>query len=82
MAFLLDDILLAPVTFPTWIGRKVGEAAHAEMTDDSSIRQQLLQLQMSFELGDVDEAEYDRRETELLKRLERARKFKEEGAPL
>ena len=48
MAFILDDILLAPVTFPTWIARKVGEAAYAEITDDTAIRQELLQLQMRF----------------------------------
>ena len=82
MAFILDDILLAPVTFPTWISRKIGEAAHKEMTDDSAIRQELLQLQMRFELGEIDDQEYDRRETHLLERLERARKLKEEGPPL
>ena len=81
MAFILDDILLAPVTLPTWISRKIGEAAHNEMTDDSGIRQELLQLQMRFELGEMDEEEYDRREADLLRQIERARKLKEEGPP-
>ena len=82
MAFILDDILLAPVTFPTWIARKVGEAAYAEITDDTAIRQELLQLQMRFELDEMDEEEYERRETHLLEQIERARKLKEEGPPL
>ena len=81
MAFVLDDILLAPVTFPVWISRKVGEAAHKEMTDDTTIRQELLQLQMRFELGEMDEEEYERREGKLLEQLERAHKLKQEGTP-
>ena len=82
MAFILDDILLAPVTLPTWISRKISEAAYNEMTDDSAIRQELLQLQMRFEVGEMDEEEYDRREANLLDQLKRARKLKEEGPPL
>ena len=81
MAFVIDDILLAPVVLPTWIARKVSEAAYTEMTDDAAIRQELLQLQMRFELGEMDEEEYDRREADLLRQIERARKLKEEGPP-
>jgi len=81
MGFLIDDILLAPVRVPTWIARKVSEAAYAEMTDENSVREQLLQLQMRFELGEVSEEEYEQRETDLLEQLERIRKLKEEGAP-
>lgn len=82
MAFILDDILLAPVSFPTWIAQKVGEAAYADMTDEGTVRQQLLELQMRFELGEVPEEEYERREAYLVKELEHIRKLKEEGAPL
>jgi len=81
MAFVLDDILLAPVKFPTWIAQKVGTAAYAEMTDENSVRQQLLELQMRLELGEVSEEEYERRETDLLEEIERIRKLKEENAP-
>ena len=80
MGFLLDDILLAPVKFPTWIAQKVGTAAYAQMTDDAAVRQQLLELQMRLELGEVSEEEYERREADLLKEIERIRKLKEEGA--
>ena len=71
MAFLLDDILLAPVKFPMWIAQKVGDAAYAQMTDDAAVRQQLLELQMRLELGEVSEEEYERREADLLKEIER-----------
>lgn len=81
MVFLIDDILLAPVKLSTWIAQKVADAAYAEMTDDASIRQELLQLQMSLELGEVTEEEYERRETELFEQIERARRLKEECAP-
>ncbi len=82
MAFLLDNILLAPITLPTWIGQRVGEAAYNTLSDDSALRQQLLQLQMRFELGEMEEEEYDRREADLLERIERARKVKKAGKPL
>lgn len=82
MAFLVDSILLAPVKVPDWIARKVSEAAYNEMTDESSIRHELLQLQMRFELGEVDMQEYERREAKLLEDLERARELKDQGPPL
>ena len=79
MGFLIDDILLAPVKIPTWIGKKVAEAAYAQMTDDSSLRQELLQLQMRLELGEVTEEEYEKREAEILAEMERIRKLKEKA---
>jgi hypothetical protein len=81
MAFLVDDILLAPFKLPAWISRKVGESAYREMTDEASIRNELLQLQMRLELGEVDEEEYERCEAKLLEDLGRARELKEEGPP-
>ncbi len=82
MAFVLDDILLAPIRVPVWVSKKLGEAAYAEMTDENSVRQQLLELQMRLELGEVSEEEYERREADLLEEIERIRKLKEEGAPV
>ncbi len=82
MAFILDDFLLAPITLPISIAQKVGQAVYADITDESTMRQQLLELQMRFEMGEVSEEEYERREAELLKQLEHSRKLKEEGAPL
>ena len=79
--FLIDDILLAPVTFTAWIARKAREAAYAEMIDETAPRQQLLELQMRFELGGVSEEEYEQREAELLGQIERARQLKEDAAP-
>lgn len=82
LVLLVDDILFAPIRFPTWIGQKVGEAAHTQMTDDSAMRQDLIELQMRLELGEISEEDYDRREAELLEDIERARKLKEEGSPV
>jgi len=51
MAFIIDDILLSPLKFTVWIGKKLGESAYQEMTDESKIHEELLQLQMRYEVG-------------------------------
>ena len=48
------------------------------MTDDSKIYEDLLELQMRNELGEISDEEYDRQETRLMEQLEEIRKYKEE----
>ena len=78
MALLIDDILLSPLKFTVWIGKKLAETAHTEITDESSVHEELLNLQMQYELGEVTEEEYEKKETRLMERLEAIRKIKEE----
>ena len=77
MAFILDDILLAPCKFVTWIADKLREQAISEMTDESALRQRLLDLQMQFELGEISDREYRSREDAVMRRLDEIRKYKE-----
>jgi len=77
MAFLLDDILLAPAKFVTWIGRTLHDQAEAQFTDESVIRERLLALQTRLELGDIGEEEYLKQETALMRRLNEIHKYKE-----
>jgi len=77
MAFILDDILLAPVKGVHWIAKTLQEHAEAEMTDESGIQQRLLDLQMQFECYEISEEEYIEQEDVLMKRLDEIRKHKE-----
>ena len=79
MAFIVDDILFSPIKFPVWIAKKLAESAEKEMTDNSNIHEDLLELQMRNELGEISDEEYDRQETMLMEKLEGIRKYKEEN---
>jgi Gas vesicle protein G len=78
---LLSNLLFFPITGPVagirWSLRKVAQVVDEELTDDSSIKQELMELQMQLELGDIDDAEYVRREAELMTRLREVRAWRE-----
>jgi hypothetical protein len=78
---LLTNIVFFPVTGPVagirWTLRKVAQVVDEELTDDTPIKQELMELQMQLELGDIDDAEYTRREAEVMKRLREVREWRE-----
>lgn len=78
---LLSNILFFPVTGPVagirWALGKVQAVAEEELTDDSAVKQELMELQMLQELGEIDEAEYVRREAVLMQRLREVREWRE-----
>jgi competence protein ComGF len=67
--FLIDDILLAPVSGFKFILGQIQKMADQELNDDTVIKEQLLELQMRLELDEISEAEYQEREAELFARL-------------
>lgn len=79
---LLSSILLFPVAGPTagirWSLDKVMAVVREELTDDSTVKQELMELQMLLELGDIDDDEYVRRERALMERLREVRRWREE----
>ncbi|MFH1159574.1 MAG: gas vesicle protein GvpG [bacterium] len=75
--FLIDDILLAPLKGIIFIGKKINEVIEKEMSDEGAIKERLMALQLKFELDEIDEEEYDKREDELLKLLENIREEKQ-----
>ena len=75
--FLIDDILLAPLKGVIFIGKKINDVIEKEMSDEGSIKERLMALQLKFEMDEIDEEEYDKREDELLKLLETVRKEKQ-----
>ena len=68
--FLLDSILLAPVKGVMWMGEKLAEIADIELGDTGRIKENLMALQLQFELDEISQEEYDQKENELLDRLD------------
>jgi hypothetical protein len=75
---IFDNLLLGPAKLAIWLGEKLVETAHQEMTDESEIRRELLELQMVYELGEVEDQEFERREAALMERLQSIREFKKQ----
>jgi Arc/MetJ-type ribon-helix-helix transcriptional regulator len=73
---LLGELLLlplAPVRGTGWVLRQVVTEAEKQYYDPSAIQGELRRLEERLEAGEIDEAEFDRREDELLDRLEQKR---------
>ena len=75
--FLLDNILLAPLRGVIWLGKKVNEVGEKKLYDEGSIKEELMALQLRFELDEINEQEYNEKEKELLDRLDAITKSKE-----
>jgi hypothetical protein len=67
--FLIDDILLSPITGFKFILGQIQKIADRELNDDTVIKEQLLELQMRLELDEISDEEYREREAELFARL-------------
>ena len=76
--FLIDDILLAPVKGVVWLGEKIDEMVKKEARDENRLKEELLELQMRLDMGQISEDEYRRQEAVLLERLDAIRAEKEE----
>lgn len=78
---VLKHLLFWPVTGPTYLARfsleKVEGAVKTELTDDASVKRDLMELQMQLELGDIDDEEYVEREAALMHRLRQVRQWRE-----
>ena len=83
---LLTNILLAPFLGPAWGTRwtleKVDRVVREELTDDTPIKEDLMALQLQLEMGEIDDAEYVKREAEIMQRLREVREWREKyGMP-
>ncbi len=78
----LLDWVTAPVLGPTrmvqWLGEQLIEAAETELYDEDKVQGELLALQAQFDMDEIPEEEYGRREDLLLERLNEIRKVKEQ----
>ncbi|MBD0841628.1 MULTISPECIES: gas vesicle protein GvpG [unclassified Streptomyces] len=70
---LLAEVLLlpfAPVRGSAWVIRQVLDEAERLYCDPATVRAELARLEEQLETGEIDHEEFDRREDELLDRLE------------
>jgi hypothetical protein len=78
---LLSKLLFFPVAGPVagirWSLRKVQTVVEEELTDDTPVKEELMELQMKLELGDITDDEYVAREAELMARLREVRAWRE-----
>jgi hypothetical protein len=78
---LLSKLLFFPVAGPVatiqWSLGKVQHVVEEELTDDTPIKQDLMELQMRLELGEIDDAEYVEREAAIMARLRDVRAWRE-----
>jgi len=65
----LITLPLAPVRGVAWIAEQVMEELERELYDEDSIRREMLQLELDFDDGLIDEEERQAREEVLLERL-------------
>ncbi|WP_455351644.1 gas vesicle protein GvpG [Streptomyces sp. SYSU K217416] len=70
---LLGELLMlpaAPLRGTLWVLRQVVDEAERQYYDPSAVQRELALLEQRLEAGEIDEAEFDRREDELLERLQ------------
>jgi hypothetical protein len=68
--FLIDSILLAPLKGIIWMGQKLSDMAQKELCDEGRIKEELMRLQLRFELDEINQQEYEQKEKELLDYLD------------
>jgi hypothetical protein len=78
---LLGHTVAWPVTGPAFLTRysieTVRDSAVKELTDESSLRQELLELQLRLEEGRIDEETYVEEEADLMWRIRETRRWRE-----
>jgi len=78
---LLTSLLTFPVSGPVagieWSLRQVQRIVDEELTDDAPIKEELMELQLRLEAGDISDAEYVQEEARLMTRLREVREWRE-----
>jgi hypothetical protein len=64
--FILDSMIVGSLRF---VLDKIAAAAEAEASDDTSLRERLLEAQMQLELGEISEDEFVAIERDVLSRI-------------
>lgn len=75
---ILFPLPMVPIKGIIFVSQKLKKAAKEQQTDKASIQEEMLELQMRYEIGELDDGEYAKKEAELVDRLEEIRKFEEE----
>lgn len=70
---MLHKLFTLPIRSLIKLGEKIQEEVDHELYDLSYIQQQLMELHMMYELGEIDDEVYEEREQELLRRYKIAK---------
>ena len=73
---IIDSLLISGIRF---VLDKVADAVDAEMNDDSTLREHLLEAQMKVELGEMSQQEFDALEADILERIREIRERQRGG---
>src|SRR5262245_24736656 len=78
---LLKHLLFWPVTGPLYLTEfslgKVQGVVQDQLTDDTRVKESLLDLQMRLELGEIDDDEYAAEEARLMYEMREVRRWRE-----
>ena len=78
---ILKHVLFWPVTGPVgatkWSLNQVMKIVEEELTDDTTVKQDFMALQMKLELGEIDDEEYVVQEAAIMARLREIRQWRE-----
>ena len=78
----VGKIVAFPVTGPVnagkWMLETIHEEVMAEQTDEDRVMSKLTELQLRYELGEVEQEEYLREETEIMEDLNSIREAKKD----
>ncbi len=80
--FLIDDLLLSPITGFKFILRTLSRVAEEQYTDDAPLKERLLELQLRLDSGEISEEEYVKEEAAILRELRAIQNRKRELAGL
>jgi hypothetical protein len=80
--FLIDDLLLMPIDGMKFVFRTLAKVAEEQYTDDSAVKQRLLELQVQLENGELTEDQYVREEAAILRELREIENRRREMAGL
>lgn len=78
----IDDLLFSPLTGFKFILRTLQRVAEQEYTDDTPLKERLLELQLKLEEGEMTEAEYVAEEAIVMRELREIQNRKRQVAGL
>ncbi len=77
---IIDDLLIwLPAKGLMSVFKKIDELAETELNDASKLKGDLLRIQIMFELDQITEEEYQKREDEIMARLNEIQERKKQA---
>ncbi|HWG58780.1 MAG TPA: gas vesicle protein GvpG [Candidatus Acidoferrales bacterium] len=67
--FLIDDLIMLPVTGVKFVLRTLGQVAEEQYTDSGPAKVRLLELQVQLEAGEITEQQYAEAEADVFREL-------------